>query len=299
MNSEKIHHHPDLSEGKPRPRGFHPFAKAWGYDRVRVLIDHPTLPGPVNRLRRACGGTLEVVPGRLKFNPVWQCTVDLHQPSMLALDIFIEQCLSSQVSAMVTYAEIAHDLIFKHQAAATDYEAFLLERLVVRYQRDFVNRYAATSYYNSRTDAASGKRGRVVVAYADRPTKLHTPNFGHPCAHLECRITGSAKLAAVGLASVGDLRNFDFGSFWRSTLSLYDLPKKTEIGKLIGGPGGDEVSGTALRKRGQRFLDASSIQGQFYMHNAVRQEPFLLRKLVGLSNDVLHLPPVMTAVSSD
>lgn len=276
-----------------------PYAKAWGYDRLRLFIDRPTLPGPVNRLHRACKGGLKVIPGRIKFNPVWQCTVDMYQPSLLALDILNERCLGSQVDAMLTYAEIAHDLIFKHSAAATAYESHLFERMVMRYQRDVVQRHKTTSYFNSRSDAAGSKRGRVVAAYSDKPTKLSTPHAGQPCAHMECRITGSAKLAAVGLASVGDLRAFDFGSFWQSSVNLYELPTKTEIGQLIGGPNGDNVSGTALRKRGQKFLNECSVEGQFYMHTAVRRDPHLLRKLVKMPNDILHFPGAAAGTFSD
>ena len=299
MNSENIHHHPDPPQGQPWPPGFHPFAKAWGYDRARVLIDQPMLPGPINRLRRACGGGLEVVPGRLKFNPVWQCTVDLYQPSQLALEILNDLCLGSQVGALLTYVEIAHDLIFRRRAAALRYESQLLRRLVMRHQRGYVFRYADTYYFNGRSDASASKRGRVGVVYSDRPSKLNTPYAGRPCVHIECRITGSAKLAAIGLASVGDILKFDFSSFWNSAAALYALPLKTEIGQIIGGPGGDDVSGTALRKRGQKFIQECSMDGHFFMHNAVRREPRLLRRLEKLPMDFLHLPATVTKASSD
>lgn len=258
------------------------------------------LPGPINQLRRACGGGLEVVPGRLKFNPVWQCTVDLYQPSLLALEILNDLCLGSQVGALLTYVEIAHDLIFRRRAAALRYESQLLRRLVMRHQRGYVFRHlGTTNYFNGRSDAAGSKRGRVGVVYSDKPSKLKTPHAGQPCVHIECRITGSAKLAAVGLASVGDLKEFDFGLFWESAAALYALPSKTEIGQIIGGPGGDDVSGTALRKRGLKFVQECSIDGHFFMHNAVRREPRLLRKLEKLPMDFLHLPAAMAKASSD
>ena len=299
MNSENIYHHSDPPQGQPWPPGFHPYAKAWGYDRFRVLIDRPMLPGPINQLRRACGGGLKVVPGRLKFNPVWQCTVDLYQPSLLALEILNESCLGSQVAALLTYVEIANDLIFRQKAAAVRYESQLMQRLVMRHQRGYVFRHLDTYYFNGRSDAAGSKRGRVGVVYSDMPSKQNTQHVGQPCVHIECRITGSAKLATVGLASVGDLKKFDFGLFWESAAALYALPSKTEIGQIIGGPGGDDVSGTALRKRGQNFIGGCSIDGRFFMHNAVRQKPRLLRKLEQLPMDLLHLPAVATKATSD
>lgn len=299
MNSENIYFAPDSFMGPTWGKDSIPYAKAWGYDRLRILIDQPALPGPINRLRRACRGGLKLTPGRIKFNRVWQCTVDMYQPSLLALDILNERCLGRQVDAMLTYAEIAHDLIFEHSASATAYESHLLERMVMRYQRDVVEKYGTTSYFNSRSDAAGSKRGRVVAAYSDQPTKLSTPHAGRPCTHIECRITGSAKLAAVGLASVGDLRAFDFGSFWKSSVSLYELPSKTEVGQLIGGPCGDTVSGTALRKRGQKFIDDCSVEGQFYMHTAMRRETRLRRKLVKMPNDILHFPNAAAGAISD
>ena len=300
MNSEDIHHHPDPPQGQTWPPGSHPFAKAWGYDRARVLIDRPMLPGPVKQLRRACSGGLEVVPGRVKFNPVWQCTVDMYQPSLLALQILNDLCLGSQVGALLTYVEITHDLMFRRRAAALRYESQLLQRLIMRHQRGHVVRHSeTTNYFNGRSDASAGKRGRVGVVYSDRPSKLNTPYAGRPCVHIECRITGSAKLAAIGLASVGDLQEFDFGLFWNSAAALYALPPKTEIGQIIGGPGGDDVSGTALRKRGQKFIQECSIGDQFFMHNAVRREPRLLRRLEKLPMDFLYSPAAVTKASSD
>ena len=257
------------------------------------------LPGPIKQLRRACGGGLEVIPGRLKYNLNWQCTVDMFQPSLLALEILNDSCLGSQVGALLTYVEIAHDLIFRNKAAALRYESQLMRHLVMRHQRGHVFRHLKINYFNGRSDAAGSKRGRVGVVYSDMPSKQNTPHAGKPCVHIECRITGSAKLADIGLASVGDLQKLDFGLFWKSAVALYALPSKTEIGQIIGGPGGDDVSGTALRKRGQKFIQECSIEDQFFMHNAVRREPRLLRKLVKLPMDILHLPAAATGASSD
>ena len=299
MNSQQIFIKPCSSSDGLSIAVAQPIAKAWGYDRVRILIDRPMLPGPINRLRRACLGGLEVVPGRSKFNPVWQCTVDLYQPSQKALNIVIDQCLGSQVSALLTYVEIAHDLIFDNKAVALSYESLLLRHMVMRHQRDEVVRFARTHYFSRRSDTSASKRGRVGVIYTDKPSKLNTTHAGLPCVHIECRITGSAKLASVGLSSIGDLRSFDFGKFWQSAVALYELPCKSELGQIVGGPGGSEVSGTALRKRAGKFIDECSIEDQFFMHNAVRLEPRLLRKLVKLPLELLHLPPTNAMVSCD
>lgn len=299
MNSEQIFIKPGSSGNRPPPTANQPIAKAWGYDRARIMIDRPLLPGPFKDVLRACGGGLAIVPGRLKFNPVWQCTVDLYQPSQLALNIFIDECLGSKVSALLTYVEIAHDLIFEREALAIRYESHLFRHLVMRHQRGIVVRYKHTNYFNRFTDASASKRGRVGVIYTDKPSKLNTVHAGKPCIHMECRITGSAKLAAVGLGSVGDLVSFDFRNFWNSAVALYELPSKSELGLIVGGPAGRDVSGTALRKRAGKFIDECSIDGQFFMHNAVRQEPRLLRKLEKLPLELLHLPPTTAMDSSD
>jgi len=299
MNSEHIHFQPHLSGDQPLVAAFaSPYAIASGYDRIALAIDRPMLPGPVNRLRRACQGGLKVIPGRLQFNPVWQCTIDLHQPSRLALDILNDHCLQSQVSALLTYAEISHDLIFRRKSMALRYEPLVLQHLVVSRQRDLAQRFKSVNYFGRRSDKARSKRGRVLAVYSDKPSKLNTQLAGEPCVHFDYRITGSAKLAAVGIASVGDLREFDFARFWDSAVALYELPTKTEFGRILGGPGGAEVSGTALRKRGERFIDKCSIDGQFYMHNAVRHQPRLLRKLVRMPMDLLHLPAAGAGTSS-
>ena len=263
-------------------------ARVYAFDRITIAIDRPALPkAAANRLNRGCKGGLKPEPGYMEFNPKWQCQLKLFQPSEEALRVLIE-CLGDQIGAIVTGAELAVDMICEQDRDALATQAWIAERLVFRRQRDSVIReQGTTDYYSRRTSPRSGKRGRVGVVYADKPSKLNSKFFGRTCVHLECRFTGSQVLASIGIASVSDLLTFNHEAFWRSAVTLFQLPSRTELGRLLDGPGGNDVSGTALRKRAMAAIDGSSSAGQFFMHSLVRRHPDLRRKLEKLSLDTL------------
>jgi hypothetical protein len=246
-------------------------AIAFGFDRVAVAIDSAGLSSPASRsLRIACGERLTQIIGRLPFNPSWKAKVELFQPSHGELKLLVEDCLGSEINALVVYGEIAMDFIFSTQEEAAQYGSWLATHITPRYQRDAVQLVGDTVYFGRRTDEAGEKRGRVVCIYFDRPSKLAGNSLGRPCVHIEVRLTGSGALAAVGIGSVDDLLVFDHAAFWSSAVLARSLPSKTKLGRLLGGPGGSTVSGAALRKRAEKFIGACSVAGQFFMHNAAR-----------------------------
>lgn len=256
-----------------------PIAQVHCFDRLAVAIDCAAVPGPVAKLQASCRGGLTVTQRRLKFNPQWKATLDLYQPSAKALRLLVNDCLGEHVGALPTYAEVAVDFIFRSHRHAAVFGDYLAQRIVMRHQRQAV--YVAdntTIYFARRTDGAGNKRGRVGCMYFDRPSKLASAHQGQPCVHVEIRLTGSAALSAVGIASASDLLTFDHIQFWASAISLYDLPAKTELGRHIGGRDGASVSGTALRKRADRFIREASVEGQFFMHNAARLDRAVMRK---------------------
>lgn len=252
-------------------------AQVFGFDRITVAIDGPELSGPINRLKKACHGGAKVIPGRLPFNPNWQARIELRQPSRTALTILVEECLGTKTGAMLLYAEPAWDAIFGSRSDALMCQRWLSARLVMRYQRERVQQYERTTYFARRANAKNGKRGRVGVVYADNPSKLASEFRGQPCMHTECRLTGSVVLGASGLISASDLIDFDHQAFWYSAARLYELPRKTDLGHLLGTARGPTVSGTALRKRANRFISECSIDGQFFMHNAAIKNRSLLK----------------------
>lgn len=256
-----------------------PVAQVHSFDRIAVATDCATVSGPVAKLEASCWGGMTVTHRRLKFNPQWKAKLDLYQPSTKALKVLVNDCLAEHVGALPTYAEIAVDFIFRSKRQAAIFGDYLAQRIVMSYQRQAVCVVDKTTiYFARRADGAGHKRGRVGCMYFDRPSKLASTHYGQPCVHVEIRLTGSAALSAVGIASASDFLTFDHLQFWASAISLYALPTKTELGRFIGGRDGGGVSGTALRKRADKFIRRASVDGQFFMHNAARLNPTVMRK---------------------
>lgn len=258
-----------------------PIARVHGFDRLAVAVDCAAVPGLVEKLEHSCRGGIVVTSHSLKFNHQWKAKLDLYQPSANALRTLVNDCLGEHVGAMPTYAEVAVDFIFRSRRHAAAFGDYLAQRIVMRYQRQAV--YVAkknTIYFSRRTYVAGNKRGRVGCMYFDRPSKLASAHYGQPCVHVEIRLTGSAALSAVGIASASDFLSFDHMRFWASAISLFDLPSKTELGRQIGGKNDGGVSGTALRKRAGKFIRKASVNGQFFMHNAARLDRAVVRKFL-------------------
>lgn len=255
-----------------------PAAHVHGWDRVTVAIDRAAPLKHIRELSNACGGGAKLTVQTLKHNPVWKAKLDLFQPSPDAIDMLLDEYLADQIAAMVTYVEIAWDLIFSTPAQAQAYQVWFLERASMRHQRDRALLNRRTAYFSRRSAKATGKRGAVGVAYSDRPSKLSSKHSGRDCLHVEIRITGSKAAAAVGIASASDLHHFDHCQFWTRVIRLLEPPKATDLGRLLGLEDQREVSGSALRKRAKKFIAECSADGQFFMHNAIRKNRALTRR---------------------
>ena len=268
-----------------------PIARVHGFDRLAVAVDCAAVPGLVEKLEQSCRGGMVVTDHSLKYNPQWKGKLDLYQPGAKALRLLINDCLGEHVGALPIYAEVAVDFIFRFRRHAAAFGDYLAQRIVMRHQRQAV--YVAkktTIYFSRRTYVAGNKRGRVGCMYFDRPSKLASAHHGQPCVHVEIRLTGSAALSAVGIASASDFLTFDHMRFWASAISLYDLPAKTELGRHIGGRDNGGVSGTALRKRADKFIRKASVDGQFFMHSAARLDRAVVRKFLQIPLETV-MPP--------
>ena len=68
---------------------------------------------------------------------------------------------------------------------------------------------------------------------------------------------------------------------WDEVLRLYQLPKKTELGCLLANSQGGRanVTSVAYLRRASRWLDENTINGNFFLHNALKSAPGLSRRL--------------------
>jgi len=136
------------------------------------------------------------------------------------------------------------------------------------------------------------RRSRVLVIYADKPSKLLNarPSADDlPCAHIECRVSGSAAIAEIGIVSLADLIAFDHVAFWEKGIRLYQLPERKVLGYRLAEAEGAflDVTDAAFRKRAAKWVSDLSIQddfgSNFIMHNAMRKDPEICKYFKQLS----------------
>jgi hypothetical protein len=251
--------------------------RIFGFDRITVWLDRPELPISKDLLERHCT-EICVHFVQMRYQARWKCRVVILQPTEQCL-VLLAESLGQNIAARVTYVEIACDL----PAASTRQALLWCDKFLAsarpHYQRQPVVRYKTkTTYYYGRRTHNGKRRSHVQVVYCDSPSKLHNarpPEGSPPCLHIEWRATGSAALERLGIVSLQDLIRFNHERFWNKHIRLYELPKKTQLGRVLAElrDDGTNVSSTALRKRATRWIEKFTIGGNFVMHNAVRDSP--------------------------
>ncbi len=254
----------------------------YGYDRIKLWIDRPELPFNKSRLAPHCIG-IDVLLGQMKYQARWKLKLDIFQPTIDCLRL-LRDGLGNDIATILTYAENACDISATTQKKALQRETAFLASARMRYQRQpvILEDNTTTWYYGRRSGQAKAS-ANVMALYSDKPSKLNNarPLVGAPyCFHREWRATGSAALVHIGLVSLDDLINFDHERFWDTYLRMYQLPKPTQLGRILAQVAGadSDVSGTALRKRAARWKSAHNIDGHFIMHNALLGMPELVKR---------------------
>lgn len=252
-----------------------------GFDRVNFWIDRPTLPFDVQRLAPHCGD-LFFTAAQPRYHANRKGHLALYQPTASCLQMLRDLC-GAEIGIELVYAEINRDLGFKNVQQLSAMRNAFLESAYMPYQRCLVSEFNGTLYWGVRSNAAH-RQGSVMCLYTDRPNKVMSasPNMrSNPCFHLEWRVSGKAALARLGLRALDDLINFDHVGHWEDNLNLYQLPSKTDLGRLLAklDGGSPDVSSVAYLKRANRWLDAHRIDGQFVLHNALKTTPNVARHL--------------------
>lgn len=249
----------------------------FGFDRITVWLDVPELPISMRLLEPHCT-EICVHFIQMRYQARWKCRIVILQPTEQCL-VLLAESLGQNIAALVTYVEIACDVPADSRRQAELWCNKFLASARMHYQRQPVVRYKTkTTYYYGRRTHNGKRRSHVQVLYADLPSKLNNtepPEGSPPCLHIEWRATGSAALERIGIVSLEDLIRFNHEHFWNKHIRLYELPKKTQLGRVLAELRGDctNVSSTALRKRATRWIERFTIGGSFVMHNAVRDKP--------------------------
>lgn len=284
-----------------------------GFDVLTLWLDRPELPLSARDLWPHCS-SVDIECYQPKFQANRKLLVRLHQPTADCLKV-LRSGIGREVGVAITYVEIARDVVLRPTFTVPELQAAFLGSARVPYQRDSVLEHKGTWYYGRRASNASGqddnheqpgaddamtavhdlkKKGRrlghVLAVYADRPSKLNNAQpdeTARPCLHIEWRASGKAALENLGIRALDDLMQFDFDRHWEVHLRLLSLPKKTALGRLLANASGGspDSSNTAFLKRANRWIANYEINGQFILHNALRHERELARRLQPLSWD--------------
>lgn len=260
----------------------------FGFDRVHVWTDRDDVQLPASVL--ADGSKIECSFRPMKYHALWKSQLRLRQPSVRAIKL-VEQALGHEVRQLPNYVEIAMDILCTTRAEARELLRALVSCMRVKSQREVVVEFKGTYYYGRRHQSHR-KPGHVLVAYADKRSKLHAAQDRRKhaaCLHIEWRATGSKALEQLGIATLSDLLCFDHQRFWDSHITLLSLPKGSgELGRLLSTSRQQqtEISDRALRARAQRWKARHCIGEQFVMHNALLGNPTLAKRLIPTATGV-------------
>lgn len=238
-----------------------------GFDRVSFSLDHPAPSLPLQILEKHCRKVEIINSCTNRYQPLWQTRVALHQPDQDALRLLQIAIKNGCYRSRPDYAEIALDHVTVTRQDAVIVRNFFLKHMLVPHARKKVHcEKNETFYYNRRTPVHGGKAPRVTVIYCDKPSKLAGEYKGQPCSHLEQRFSGSDALSGIGINCLADFASFSHESFWHTNLKLACLPAKADISRFLL-PEKADCSGTALRKRADKFLAPFFLKDVFILQN--------------------------------
>lgn len=229
---------------------------------------------------------LTVILMQMPFNAKCKLEIRLHQPTLRCLQL-LNNALGQDIAVSVTYVEVAADLPSSSAEQARVRRNSFVASANMSYERNLVelDEYGDIFYFGPRIRWNGKKfvrRSRVLVIYADKPSKLLNarPSADDlPCAHIECRVSGSAAIAKIGIVSLADLIAFDHVAFWEKSIRLYELPQRKILGYRLA-----EAAGTSLKVTASAFCDrarnwksihsiSDDFGSNFIMHNAMRETP--------------------------
>lgn len=255
-----------------------------GFDRITLWSDHSEFPGSLDPIKDHCTD-IKLYLEQMPYQARWKSRIELFQPTITCLRLFAE-ALGNNVSVMVAYVEIAVDFPAESYEQAVLWRDAFLGAARMKYQGQPVvfDEHGNTWYFGHREGEDGNKRGKVLAVYADRPSKLLNarPTDDAPkCLHLDLRATGTDAVSGIGIFTIQDLIDFKHKRFWTEQLTMFELPKPTELGRLLAKANGTDmgVSGTAFRRRAARWIKNGSIDDIFVMHNALLGRLDIAQKL--------------------
>jgi len=252
-----------------------------GIDRLKFWLDDAEPRLSAEQMQRRVDPRT-VRNDKTKFQPKWQSKFDLFQPDADDLRAF-EEAIGARYSVKLSEVELNMDWVTQTAEEAMELRDFALAHMRVSYWKEPVVIKEGTAYFRRLHDSNGKKQFRNLVIYADKPDK----RTGRPCCHIEWRFCGPAPLADVGLFTLDDCATFDHQDFWSKHLDLFALPPKAAISHWLDGE--SAISGTAHRKRADKFLEPYRQDGAFVLQNCSLNNPTISEILTPIEN-ALFLP---------
>jgi len=232
---------------------------AYGFDRLDFLMDASSPDLDWARLKQHCGD-LELLDHKDSFHPIWMKELRVYQPDPDFPWVLMKE-VGSRYNLKVQYVEAACDLITKTPEKAEILLRNLIRHLLLRQSRSQIVKDRSVYYWAGRKAATN------LAAYADKPSKIHSPWAGRSCAHMELRIRGTEGLNRFGIYGVSDLLLFKHRSTWDLVTSFAFVPSMTALGHLLR-DGEDVADDTALRAF-DKYMEECNVEGHPSLHNAV------------------------------
>lgn len=260
-----------------------------GIDRVGLFTDHPEPPSNLNYLKKHHCTDIKFHLQQMPYQARWKSRLEIFQPTTECLQL-LAATFGNHISININYVEIAADFPAESDEQALSWRDSFLGAARMKSQRQLVvlDEHKNVWYYGPRVNKDGNKRGKVLAVYADKPSKLLNarPADDAPRSlHVESRATGTTDVSEMGIVTLQDLIKFKFKRFWSEQITLFELPKPTELGRLLAKANGTDldVSGTAFRRRAARWIKSGSINDIFIMHNALLGRPDIVKKLQKIS----------------
>lgn len=268
-----------------------------GFDKLQIHIDRTFSDSEVmvlkRLLRRHCK-EIRVSTLRNIYQPIWETTIDLSQPTIIALKL-LNEAIWIRGMSRISYVEIAIDWLTNNPCDAQLIAGYLVEHLYIPYIRSEAYIFESTVYFNRRENNEGNRNSKIPALYADKPSKLLARKYPEPCCHFEHRLSGSPECSKAGLNTISDCINFDHEYYWLNSLRLFDI-SKTDIGRVI--TPNPNISEVALRNCARQFLKFHQNYGdteKFYVLQNCLITKVALKKIIN-PIDNRHLLKKITLV---
>lgn len=232
---------------------------AYGFDRQDYLLNNSQPDLDMARLRRHCR-LCNLHDHKDDFHPIWTTELRVFQPDPVFPRV-LKEVVASRYMLQLQYIEAACDFITKSTEKSNAMLDLLIEHVLLNHSRRPILKDHDVFYWAGR------KAGVNIAAYADKPSKIHSPWAGRSCAHMELRIQGPQALARFGLFGVEDLLRFNHLAAWNQVTSFAYVPSKTAMGHVL--RDGEGVADDTALRASAGYMKQCAVEGRESLHNAV------------------------------